>query len=165
VIRPGANRRPTATAVDPDDSVAAAYGQAYRRGGRTPATMVRDPSARGEDSEPDPGAVFRALADEDGRTILRTLEEPMTASQISESCDIPLSTTYRKLELLTDAGLLTESTRIREDGQHTTVYSVAFDSVTVDLDEENAVSVEISEPERGRERRLAELWSEVREEA
>lgn len=131
--------------------------------------MVRDPSR--EPEPPSVDEVLDALADDAARRIVAALTEPKTASELSEECDIPLSTTYRKLEKLTDASLLSESTDIRRDGQHTTRYSVSFDAVTVSVDDgaENAedrreFDVEFSRPERTRDERLADLWSELREE-
>jgi DNA-binding transcriptional ArsR family regulator len=129
--------------------------------------MVRDPSR--EDDPPSVDDVLDALADDAARRILAALAEPKTASELSEECDIPLSTTYRKLELLTDASLLRESTDIRRDGQHTTRYAVSFDAVTVSLDEATDgatrdLTVEFSRPDRTRDERLADLWSELREE-
>jgi len=129
--------------------------------------MVRDPSR--EEDPPSVDDVLDALADDAARRIVMALTEPKTASDLSEECDIPLSTTYRKLEKLTDAALLRESTDIRRDGQHTTRYSVSFDSVTVSIDESDDdatrdLTVEFSRPERTRDERLADLWSELREE-
>ncbi|ELZ42508.1 hypothetical protein C471_03583 [Halorubrum saccharovorum DSM 1137] len=126
--------------------------------------MVRDSSR--EEDPPSVGDVLDALADDDARRIVTALSEPKTASDISEECDIPLSTTYRKLELLTDASLLSESTDIRRDGQHTTRYSVSFETVTVSIDEEDdrEFEVDFTRPERTRDERLADLWSELREE-
>ncbi|CDK40137.1 hypothetical protein DM2_300 [Halorubrum sp. DM2] len=131
--------------------------------------MVRDPSRDPE--PPSVDEVLDALADDAARRIVAALTEPKTASELSEECDIPLSTTYRKLEKLTDASLLSESTDIRRDGQHTTRYSVSFDAVTVSVDDgaENTedrreFDVEFSRPERTRDERLADLWSELREE-
>ncbi|OYR37949.1 transcriptional regulator [Halorubrum sp. Ib24] len=131
--------------------------------------MVRDPSR--EEDPPSVDDVLDALADDAARRIVTALTEPKTASDLSEECDIPLSTTYRKLEKLTDASLLRESTDIRRDGQHTTRYSVSFDSVTVSIDhaddeadESRDLTVEFSRPERTRDERLADLWSELREE-
>ena len=131
--------------------------------------MVRDPSR-----EPEPPSVdeeLDALADDAARRIVAALTEPKTASELSEECDIPLSTTYRKLEMLTDASLLSESTDIRRDGQHTTRYSVSFDAVTVSVDDggegdadRREFDVEFSRPDRTRDERLADLWSELREE-
>lgn len=124
--------------------------------------MVRDPSSHEE--EPDPGEILSALSDDDAVEMIAALDRPKTASQISEECDIPLSTTYRKLERLTRADLLQESTEIRRDGQHTTLYSVAFESVIIELDDQNELDVDLSRPERAKDQRLAALWSEVREE-
>jgi DNA-binding transcriptional ArsR family regulator len=127
--------------------------------------MVRDPSR--EEDPPAVDDVLNALADDAARRIIAALAEPKTASDLSEECDIPLSTTYRKLEKLTDASLLEESTDIRRDGQHTTRYSVSFESVTVSVDEadgDRSFDIEFTRPERTRDERLADLWSELREE-
>ena len=131
--------------------------------------MVRDPSRDPE--PPSVDEVLDALADDAARQIVAALTEPKTASELSEECDIPLSTTYRKLEMLTDASLLSESTDIRRDGQHTTRYSVSFDAVTVTVDDgddgdadRREFEVAFSRPERTRDERLADLWSELREE-
>ncbi|RDI70902.1 winged helix-turn-helix domain-containing protein [Halopelagius longus] len=123
--------------------------------------MAREQSAS-ESAELD--SVFGALDDADARDIIRTLDEPMTASEISDDCDIPLSTTYRKLDLLTDANLLLEGTEIRSDGHHATTYEVAFEEVRILLTDERDLSVDITRTERSPEERLADIWTAVREE-
>jgi DNA-binding transcriptional ArsR family regulator len=120
--------------------------------------------ARSGDEETDLGAVLDALDDEAARQIIRSLDEPMTASELSEACDIPLSTTYRKLDLLTESSLLVQGTEIRSDGHHATTYEVAFDAVHIELTEDRDFSVSIEKKERAPEERLASLWSEVRKE-
>ncbi len=126
--------------------------------------MARD--LRHEKDSPTAPEVLDALADEAARRIVDALSEPKTASELSDECGIPLSTTYRKLETLTEASLLSESTDIRRDGQHTTRYSVAFETVSVSMDEdpERRLTVEFDRPERTRDERLADLWSELRQE-
>ena len=127
--------------------------------------MVRDPSR--EEDPPPVADVLDALADDAARKIIAALSEPKTASDLSEECDIPLSTTYRKLETLTETSLLEESTDIRRDGQHTTRYSVAFETVTVSIGEMEGVQafdIEFTRPDRTRDEQLADLWSELREE-
>jgi DNA-binding transcriptional ArsR family regulator len=124
--------------------------------------MVRDPF--GEDDAPDLQEVLDALDDPDCREFVRALDEPMTASELSDACDVPLSTTYRKLELLTEASLLGEHTEIRTDGQHTTRYAVEFEEVRVGLDESREFGIQIQRPERTPDQRLADMWSEVRKE-
>jgi predicted transcriptional regulator len=125
--------------------------------------MVRDPiSSNGE--EPTLEAVVSALDDPDCRTIVRRLEAPMTASELSERCDIPMSTTYRKLDRLSSASLLSEGTELRADGHHATIYEVDFDEVAVRLTEGRELTVEIDRPIRKPEERLASIWAEVRKE-
>lgn len=124
--------------------------------------MVRDVS-RDED-DPDVEAVLSALDDPDCREIIRVLSEPMTAEEISATTDIPKSTTYRKLELLTDASLLAEGVEIRTDGQHASRYVVTFDEITIGLTEDHTIDIDISREPQTADQRLASLWSEVRKE-
>lgn len=109
-------------------------------------------------------AVLDALDDPACRTIVRELNRPKTASELSEECDIPLSTTYRKLDLLTEASLLEEQTEIRGDGHHTTRYVLDVEAVELTLDDSREFEVEIVRPPRTAEERLAHLWSEVQKE-
>jgi DNA-binding transcriptional ArsR family regulator len=123
--------------------------------------MARDPFAA---ESPQLQDVLDALDDPDCRTISRNLEEPMTANELSETCDIPQSTTYRKLDLLTDASLLEERLDIRRDGRHTTRYEVAFEEVRIALEEDRSIGVEIKRRARTPDERLSDLWEEVRKE-
>jgi DNA-binding transcriptional ArsR family regulator len=124
--------------------------------------MVRDPFA--EDDIPDLQDILDALDDPDCRSIIRNLDKPMTADEIAEAADIPLSTTYRKLDLLTEASLLEEGTEIRPDGQHASRYTVAFEKVIIGVAENREFEVDISRRPRTADERLANLWSEVQKE-
>jgi DNA-binding transcriptional ArsR family regulator len=124
--------------------------------------MVRDPFA--DEDDPDLQDVLDALDDPDCRAIVRALEEPMTADRISDQADVPLSTTYRKLDLLTEASLLEEGTEIRPDGQHASRYSVAFEEVIIALAETREFEVDVTRRPRTADERLADIWSEVRKE-
>ena len=79
--------------------------------------LAREPSGG---DPPELQTLLDALDDADARAIIKAIEESATANEVSERCDIPLSTTYRKLDVLTEAGLLVEGTEIRSDGHHTT---------------------------------------------
>ena len=124
--------------------------------------MVRDPLA--DETQPELTAVLDALDDEDCRKIVSVLSEPMTASEIAEASDVPLSTTYRKLELLTDSSLLYEGVEIRSDGQHASRYAIDFEEVVIGLDDDRAFEVDIAHRARSPDQRLENLWSEVRKE-
>ena len=124
--------------------------------------MAREPPA---EEPPDLQPLLDALDDADAREIVRTIEESATANEVSERCDIPLSTTYRKLDLLTEAGLLEEGTEIRSDGHHTTTYSVVFEEVRIGLTDAQEFAVEIARTDDQRpDERLADIWDSVREE-
>lgn len=124
--------------------------------------MPRDPL----DGQPEPElqTVLDALDDEGCRDIVQGLEDAMSAKEVSQRCDIPLTTTYRKLELLESATLVYERTEIRPDGHHTSRYRTDFHEVRVGLDDDREFTVAVSRPSRTADERLADLWSEVRRE-
>lgn len=78
---------------------------------------------------PDPIEVLELLANEVSRAILATLSDPaMTASEISDRADLPLSTVYRHLEDLKDRNLISQSIRFDGSGTHPTQFArEAFD--------------------------------------
>jgi DNA-binding transcriptional ArsR family regulator len=123
--------------------------------------MGRDPFAP---DAPELQDVLDALDDPGCHTILKQLEHPMTASELSEACDIPESTMYRKLDLLSDASLVDEQIEIRSDGRHTTRYVLNFDEVRIALDDDRSIDLAIKRRSQTPEERLSELWSEVRKE-
>lgn len=113
-------------------------------------------------SSPDRQTVLDALDDPDCRRILRELDAPRTASELSEACDMSLSTTYRKLELLNTATLVEEETRIRQGGHHTREYAIAFEAIEISLDESRHLDLSITHPARTADEQLERIWSEVR---
>ncbi|MFB6184775.1 MAG: helix-turn-helix domain-containing protein [Haloarculaceae archaeon] len=124
--------------------------------------MVRDPFADEDDIELQD--VLDALDDPDCRKIVAALEEPMTVSEISDETGVPLSTTYRKLDLLMEAELLIEETEIRPDGQHASRYDIDFEEVVIQLTDDRRFEATIARRARTADRRLEELWAEVRKE-
>lgn len=113
---------------------------------------------------PDPESVFAALDDATCREIVAALEEPMTAKEVSERTDIPLSTAYKKLDQLESAEILEERTEVDPNGHHRSRYVIAFQSVSVDLDEERRFTVDVTPAEVTPDDRLADMWSQVRRE-
>ncbi|MFD1514373.1 ArsR/SmtB family transcription factor [Halomarina rubra] len=109
-------------------------------------------------------SVLDALDDPVCRELIKHLEGTATVSELSEAANVPLSTTYRKLDRLEEASLLKTETEIRRDGHHTTLYHVDFERVVVALDEDREFEVAVERPPKGAEERLAALWSEVRKE-
>lgn len=80
--------------------------------------------------------VLDALDDPDCRAILdATGDEALTAGELAEQCDLALSTAYRKVDDLTEAGLLEERTRISMSGSHTSEYARLVEDVHVTMDD------------------------------
>lgn len=94
--------------------------------------------------------ILDILDDSDCRAILdATHKEALTANEVSETHDLPLSTTYRKLALLTEAGLLEERTRIRQSGKHASEYLRLVDDVVISLGPQGETEVQVTREKNG----------------
>ncbi|MDR5673433.1 Transcriptional regulator containing HTH domain,ArsR family [Halalkaliarchaeum sp. AArc-CO] len=78
--------------------------------------------------------VLEPLDDPDCLAILDAIdEESLSAREIAEVCDLPLSTAYRKLELLADAGIVSQGVRLSTSGNHTSEYERLVDDVKLSV--------------------------------
>ena len=113
--------------------------------GDSSAVAVSAEPRRGDDAKgTDARDVLDALGDADCRDILRAMGgSALTASACSEACDLPLSTTYRKLERLSGARLIQEGLRIRRDGKHASQYRRRFSDVVVELGTDGSFGVQV----------------------
>lgn len=91
-------------------------------------------------------SVLEALGDSACRTILREVNDPMTAKEIADVTDLPLSTTYRKLDFLSETFLLKERTEMRPDGNHRSLYLPDYEAVRIVVDKRRNIDVSISRP-------------------
>lgn len=123
--------------------------------GETPAS---------DENAPPLQAVLDALDDSDCQRILTETAAPMTAKELTETCDIPLSTVYRKLELLSAASLVRERIKIHPGGGRSTRYQRDFNDVTISIDDDGQLDVAISRPKRSADERLANIWSKMGDE-
>lgn len=103
------------------------------------------PGTGGSEERFDTDAVLTALDDPDCRALLEaTACDALTAGELTERCDIPRSTTYRKIDQLTDAGLLEERVRLSADGKHASEYQLTFEDVTISLDDSEGITIGVS---------------------
>jgi len=92
-------------------------------------------------------SLLGVLDDEDCRAIIEaTSTQALSAGELSESCDLAQSTAYRKVDELTEAGLLEEQIRLSSSGQHKSEYTLRVDQITLALDSEG-LSLDISTDE------------------
>lgn len=115
-----------------------------------------------EDDPVSPELILENLADEDARALIRSMDRARNARELSERSDVPVSTTYRKLERLESATLIDEQLEIREDGRHTSQFRPHFKEIVISLTEDREFELEVVRPAQTTDERLAELWSEVR---
>lgn len=91
-------------------------------------------------------AVFEALGDATCRTVLRALrqtESAMTVQELASLTDVSLTSMYRKLEKLGDAGLVEEFDELDEDGHRRSRYRSDIDQIEVALESDGDVAVAI----------------------
>jgi DNA-binding transcriptional ArsR family regulator len=109
-------------------------------------------------------ALFESLADPDCRSIVAALDEPMTAREVAEQCDLSQTSSYRKLERLSDADMVEQRTDVRSDGHHTTQFVRDFSGVVVAYDEDDQFDVDVVSEGETPDERLARFWSQISEE-
>jgi len=103
-----------------------------------------EPAPLSEDADVD--SLLGTLEDRDCRAIIEaTTGEALSASELSERCNLPLSTTYRKIDRLTDVGVLEERVRLSRSGQHTSEYTLQIDAIQLSVDPESGIVLRISE--------------------
>jgi len=92
------------------------------------------------------------LTDADCRAMVAaTTDEALTARELSEAAELPLSTTYRKLDRLTETGLLTERTRLAAGGSHPSEYRRTVDDVVVSVGAEDGAALTVTRDSRAEE--------------
>lgn len=101
------------------------------------------PGRRGTDDQ-EIESLLAAFEDTDCRAIIEaTMETALSAKEVAETCDLPLSTAYRKLDELTEVGILNKQIRLSQSGQHKGEYVPKIESVDIDIDG-SGISLEIS---------------------
>ena len=108
---------------------------------------------------PDVERTFDLLASERTRRIIRALERPMTATEVADACEISRSTTYRKLQSMTEAGLLR-----KQASSDAARYAVEFEAI-VARRANGTIELEFERPTRSASGQLSTLWGHVRAEA
>ncbi|OLZ40370.1 transcriptional regulator [Natrinema saccharevitans] len=107
------------------------------------------------DETPGLERVIAALDDGACREIIAVLAEPMTVGEIAEATERPLSTTYRKLEYLTEAGLAEEAVGVREGRHRTSRYVANLERIWIGLDEDNELRVDVDHASG------ADIWADL----
>lgn len=119
----------------------------------------------GDDAGPALAVVLDALEDDRCREILTALGRPTSANELSDACEIPRSTVYRKIDLLSEAGLVREYTEVRDDGPDATLYERNFAGITITIDESDEFTLSIERSGKCPDERMATFWTEMKRES
>lgn len=112
----------------------------------------------------DPVAVLRVLGNKYNAEILRATHVPKSAQELSEELDIPIATSYRRIEELCDHELLAlEGKELSDEGRRTKVYRRKIDEIDVQFGTE-AVEIDFKERTEAKNN-LVDVWSDLRRES
>ncbi|MFP8954778.1 helix-turn-helix domain-containing protein [Natrialbaceae archaeon A-arb3/5] len=105
--------------------------------------------------------LFAVLDDEYARAILtETSTEPMSAKSLADACDASLPTIYRRIDRLSEHGLIEERTEFADEGRHYGVYKATLDRIVIELgDEEFTADVTTTSPDPAD--RFTQLWEDI----
>ncbi len=105
--------------------------------------------------------ILSAMADEYSRKILTaTIEEPLSALELSKKYEIPITTVYRRIEELVEAGLLAAVKSGRTtDGKWYDVYRSLLRRIDVSF-EKGDVRIEVSVNEHVADK-FTRMWTSI----
>lgn len=107
----------------------------------------------------DLSAVIDLLEDDTVRAILEaTSVEPRSKNELAEDCGVSLPTVSRRVDRLEGQGLVRETTRIRSDGHHDSVYVAQLDRFELRL-REGRFEYDLDRTNRDMSDELERLWS------
>lgn len=87
--------------------------------------------------------LLRTLGNKYSAEILDAADEPQSAQDLSDELDIPIATCYRRIDELTEQGLLElHDSILSDDRRRIKVYRRNVESVEIGFDESLAISVE-----------------------
>lgn len=108
-----------------------------------PAQRAPEYAGIEQPTEVDEDALLTALQDDDCQAIVEAVEdEALSATELAEICDLPTSTTYRKLDTLTDAALLDDRLRLSSSGSHEREYVAGHVDLTISVESGATVEIE-----------------------
>lgn len=110
--------------------------------------------------EQDPEELLGVLGNKYNAAILQATHAPKSAQELSEELDIPIATSYRRIEELEELDLLAlENRELSEEGRRTSVYRRQIDSVTVEF---GTGEIELALEERtAAKNALADMWADL----
>ncbi|MBS3760644.1 ArsR/SmtB family transcription factor [Halodesulfurarchaeum sp.] len=111
----------------------------------------------------DPASVLRVLGNKYNAEILRATHTPMSAQELSDELDIPIATSYRRIEELLDHDLLAlEGQEFSAEGRRTKVYRRKIDEIEIAFGTDE-FEVDFKRRTEAKNN-LVDVWSDLRNE-
>lgn len=108
----------------------------------------------------DPEAVLQALGNKYNPDILQSTFEPKSAQELSDELDIPIATSYRRVEELVELGLLIEEGQeFSAEGRQRTVYRRNVDEIVLELGD-GELTMEFKERTEAKNK-LTDVWRDL----
>ncbi|MGB9962314.1 ArsR/SmtB family transcription factor [Halobacterium sp. MBLA0001] len=108
----------------------------------------------------DPVDVLRVLGNKYNAEILEATHAPKSAQELSDELDIPIATSYRRIEELSEHDLLKlEGKELADEGRRTKVYRRQVDEISVQFGV-NETTVETKERTEAKNA-LVDVWSDL----
>ena len=107
-------------------------------------------------------ALFQVFADDYSRMILLAAdEEPRTAKDLSNLCDVSLTTVYRRISTLQEHDLISVHSTIGSGGEHKRLFKTTIEAFHVEISEGD---LELSVETRNElADNFTKLWKNLRE--
>jgi predicted ArsR family transcriptional regulator len=107
--------------------------------------------------------LLRVLGNKYNAEILRATNEPKSAQELSDELEIPIATSYRRIEELTEVDLLELSGReFSDEGRRTKVYRRNVEALEIEFEAE-AIEVSVADlPDV--DNSLADVWRDLKAE-
>ena len=107
--------------------------------------------------------LLQTLGNKYSAEILDATDEPRSAQELSDELEIPIATSYRRIEELTEADLLELSGReFSDEGRRTKVYRRNVDSLEIAFSKENIDVTVDDRPDV--DNSLADVWRDLKAE-
>lgn len=108
----------------------------------------------------EPEDLLEVLGNKYSAEILKATADPRTAQELSEEFDIPIATCYRRLEDLSEHGVIEQSgARMTKDNRQANLYKRRIERVCFEVNDDITVTLtERSEVES----KLDQLWQHIR---
>jgi len=106
--------------------------------------------------------ILQILGNKYNAEILSATYKSKSAQELSEELDIPIATSYRRIEELTEIDLLElDGREFSDEGRRTNVYRRTVDKIRIEFDE---TDVGVSVEERAKvENSLVEVWTHLKD--